>query len=116
VRSAVESRREKEKMYPQRKRMMRQAFGLGLLVTLVVLALSACGGGAEAGGQEEEANARPLPEQPKELRPGEYRSGEFKPSVSFRVGKGWSTSEEAPDYLEVGWADTGALELAPIGE
>jgi hypothetical protein len=48
VRSAVESRREKEKMYSQRRRMMRQAFGLGLLVALVVLALSACGGGGSA--------------------------------------------------------------------
>ena len=94
-------------MYPQRKRMMRQALGLGLLVSLVVLALSACGGGAEAGGQEEEAKARPLPEQPKELRPSEYRSEEFKPSFSFRVGKGWSTLEYASDYLQIKWAGKG---------
>ena len=36
-------------MYPQRRRMMGQALGLGLLAALVVLALSACGGGS---GQE----------------------------------------------------------------
>jgi hypothetical protein len=102
----VESRREKEKMYPQRKKMMRQVFGLGLLVALVVLALSACGGGAEAGGQEEEAKARPLPEQPQELRPGEYRSEEFEPSVSFRVGEGWSLGyPEAPDFIEMVWEE-----------
>ena len=35
---------------------------LGLLVVLVVLALSAC------GGDEKKAKARPLPEDPKTLR------------------------------------------------
>jgi hypothetical protein len=59
---------------------------LGLLVVLVVLALSACGGG------EKKAKARPLPEDPKTLRPGTYRSEELKPSLTFRVGKGWTTS------------------------
>jgi hypothetical protein len=69
--------------------LMREAIGLGLVVTLVVLASSACGGGGEAGGQEEEAKARPLPEQHQELRPGKYRSEEFEPSSlsgSARVG------------------------------
>jgi hypothetical protein len=94
VRSAVEPRKEKEKMCPQRERMMRQAFGLGLLVALVVLALSACGGGGEAGGQEEEAKARPLPHDPGVLRPGQYHSVDFKPSLSFHVGKGWSASDQ----------------------
>ena len=64
---------------------------VGLLATLLVLALSACGGG---GSAQEEAKARPLPEDPKALRPGEYRSTEFEPSFSFRVGKGWRTSSE----------------------
>jgi hypothetical protein len=68
---------------------------VGLLATLLVLALSACGGG---GSAQEEAKARPLPEDPKALRPGEYRSTEFKPSFSFRVGKGWRTSSE---FLQV---------------
>jgi hypothetical protein len=79
-------------MYPQG--MVRQFLRLGLLVTLVVLALSACGGG------EKKAKARPLPEDPKTLRPGTYRSEEFKPSLSFHVGKGWSTlPPEASDTL-----------------
>jgi hypothetical protein len=82
-------------MYPQR-RMVRQALSLGLLVVLVVLALSACGGG------EKKAKARPLPEDPKALRPGTYRSEEFKPSLSFHVGKGWSSASlEASDVLVI---------------
>jgi hypothetical protein len=71
--------------------MMRHTLGLVLLVTLGIFAVSACGGGGE-----EKAKARPLPEDPKELRPGEYRSEEFKPSLSFRVGKGWTS-----DILEI---------------
>jgi hypothetical protein len=81
-----------------RPTLRRQALRLGLLATLVatlvVLALSAC------GGDEKKAKARPLPEEPKALRPGTYRSEEFKPSLSFQVGKGWlSTPLEASDLL-----------------
>jgi hypothetical protein len=84
-----------------------RVLSLGLLVVLVVLALSACGGG------EEKAKARPLPEDPKALRPGTYRSEEFKPSLSFRVGKGWSSSpiayQEASDFLQIRWGQTAGL-------
>ena len=73
-------------MYP--KRMVLPTLGSALMVILIGLTLSACGG----GGQEE-AKTRPLPEGPEALRPGEYRSQEFKPSLSFRVGKGWEVSE-----------------------
>ena len=66
--------------------LVGRVLSLGLLVVLVVLALSAC------GGDEKKAKARPLPEDPKALRPGTYRSEEFKPSLSFHVGKGWSSS------------------------
>src|SRR5919112_367457 len=69
---------------------------VGLLAILLVLALSACGGGSA----QEEVKARPLPEDPKALRPGEYRSTEFKPSFSFRVGKGWRTSSEFPQVSD----------------
>ena len=75
---------------------------VGLLGTLLVLTLSACGG---AGGKEE-ANGRPLPEVEKALDPGEYRTEEFKPSFSFRVGQGWSMETdpvEGPDELEITW-------------
>src|SRR5918995_4974621 len=82
-------------MYPRRRRMVRQALRLGLLVTLVVLALSACG-----GEKQQEFKPQPLPEDQQELRPGVYGSEEFKPSLSFRVGEGWSTSPpEASDAL-----------------
>src|SRR5687767_13031465 len=81
------------RMYPQR--IARQALRLGLLVTFVVLALSACGGGGsaqdQAKAQKEQAKSRPLPQDPGALRPGEYHSVEFKPSLSFHVGKGWLT-------------------------
>ena len=92
-------------MYP--RRMVRQALRLGLLVTLAVLALSACGGGEAAGGGQEQAKAaRPLPQDPKALRPGEYRTLEFEPSLSFRVGKGWSNTEaQLLDSIEVGEAE-----------
>jgi hypothetical protein len=64
---------------------------VGLLGTLFVLALSACG----AGGQEN-AKARHLPDMAYEaLPPGEYHSEEFKPDFSFRVGKGWQTPDAA---------------------
>src|SRR3712207_1922273 len=83
-------------MYPWRA-MVRQALGLVLLVTLVVLALSACGG------------PRPLPEQDQTaLRPGEYRSEEFEPALSFRVGKGWSTyTRETPEVLRLSHGEAG---------
>jgi hypothetical protein len=85
-------------MYPLR--MVRQALRLGLLVTLVVLAMSACGG---AGSQEEQANKpRHLPQNNATLRPGEYHSQEFEPSLSFRVGKGWEyVAPELSDKLSI---------------
>ena len=89
-------------MYPQRRRMVSQALGLGLLAALVVLALSACG-----GEKQQESKPRPLPEDEKALRPGEYRSEEFKPSLSFRVGKGWSSAPlEASDVLVIAQGET----------
>ena len=90
-----------------------RVLSLGLLVVLVVLALSACGGG------EKKAKARPLPEDPKALRPGTYRSEEFKPSLSFHVGKGWSSSpflEEASDALQITRGQTAGLGFANVQE
>jgi hypothetical protein len=85
-----------------RPALMRLALIVGVLVAMA-LALTGCSSGSS---QEKEAEARSLPEQPKELRPGEYRSEEFEPTVSFRVGEGWSTLyPEAPDYIEMGWEE-----------
>ncbi len=88
-------------MYPQR--LVSQALRLGLLVTLISLLLSAC------GGDEKKAKARHLPEDDqKALHPGEYRSEEFKPSLSFRIGKGWETyTREAPDTLRISLGERG---------
>ena len=73
---------------------------MALLMTLVILALSACGSSRSA--QEEKAKARPLPEVEKALRPGEYRSEEFKPSLSFTVGKGLTSAPPLlPDFIEI---------------
>jgi hypothetical protein len=91
--------------------LVGRVISLGLLVVLVVLALSACGGG------EKKAKARPLPEKPKALRPGTYRSEEFKPSLSFRVGKGWSSSSlEASDDLEITRGQTTRLGFFNVQE
>jgi hypothetical protein len=92
--------------------LVGRVISLGLLVVLVVLALSAC------GGDEKKAKARPLPEKPKALRPGTYRSEEFKPSLSFHVGKGWSSSpvEEASDVLEITRGQTAGLNFANVQE
>jgi hypothetical protein len=75
---------------------------VGLLGTLLVLALSACGG---AGGQEQ-AKSRPLPLDPTgpaALSPGEYHSANFKPALSFEVGEGWENGEEQlSDTIDLG--------------
>jgi hypothetical protein len=91
--------------------LVGRVLSLGLLVVLVVLALSACGGG------EKKAKARPLPEEPKALRPGTYRSEEFKPSLSFHVGKGWSSSPlEASDDLGITRGQTAGLGFVNLQE
>ena len=92
--------------------LVGRVLSLGLLVVVVVLALSAC------GGDEKKAKARPLPEEPKALRPGTYRSEEFKPSLSFHVGKGWSSSplEEASDFLGIARGQTAGLAFGNVQE
>ena len=49
---------EEEQMYPQRTRMVRQALRLGLVVTLVILALSACESDAAKDSAEEAATMK----------------------------------------------------------
>jgi hypothetical protein len=86
------------------------------LATLLVLALSSCGG---AGGQEE-AKARPLPLYPTEnaLHPGEYHSVKFKPPLSFEVSKGWSSAaNQLSDYIELEQqGEIGQLHFANVKE
>jgi hypothetical protein len=93
-----------------KRRSVMQALWLGLLVTLVVFALCACSGaGAGGGGEEqpkakEEAEGRPLPKDPQALSPGQYHSVKFKPSLSFKVSKGWINSGvELPAFIQLGY-------------
>ena len=92
--------------------LVGRVLSLGLLVVVLVLALSAC------GGDEKKAKARPLPEDPKPLRSGTYRSEEFKPSLSFHVGKGWSTSPplESSDFLQIARGQTAGLGFGNLQE
>jgi hypothetical protein len=79
-----------------RRRTLRRTLGLGVLAMLVLLVSSAC------GGREKDAKARPLPEKQQTLSPGLYRSEEFEPSLSFRVGNGWTNEPpESSEYLSL---------------
>ena len=82
-----------------------------LATTMVLLTLTACGGGSA----HEEAEARPLPEERQELRPGEYRSEEFETSLSFRVGEGWTNvPPEVYDNLRITRRELGLLGFANL--
>jgi hypothetical protein len=88
---------------------------IGLLMAFVVLALSACGGGG-GGGEQQQAKPRPLPEDLQALRPGEYRSEEFKPSLSFRVGEGWTNDLEISDALSITRGEEAGLAFLNVQE
>lgn len=85
--------------------VVKQVLLLVLLVALLVFMLSACGG-------SEESKPRPLPEARQDLPPGEYRSEEFEPSLSFRVGEGWTNfPPEVYDGLRI----TRGYEIGGLG-
>src|SRR5829696_1090310 len=77
------------------RRMVKQAIRLGLLVTLLILAPSACGG---AGGSAQEGQAKEVHHIPedsqvwegKPLPAGHYVTEEFKPTMSFDLDTGWT--------------------------
>src|SRR5215218_6754937 len=97
-------------MHP-RSRTVRRALGLVMLAALVVVALAAC------GGTEKKAKARPLPEDDKALQPGEYRSEEFGPSLSFRVGVGWTNvPPESSEVLAIQWGFGGEVNFFRLKE
>ena len=87
--------------------LTRLALRMGLLTMLALIA--AC------GGRPEENEPRPLPEEQQELRPGVYGSEEFKPSLSFHVGKGWSSIPlESSDALQIARGQTAGLGFANV--
>jgi hypothetical protein len=96
-----------------RPALTRLALGVGVLMVMI-LALTACG----SGSAQEEAEGRPLPQEPGALNPGEYHSVEFEPPLSFEVGKGWSnTANQLSDYIELGQqGEIGNLTFANVKE
>jgi hypothetical protein len=76
---------------------------VGLLTMPVLALLAAC-------GELEEPKPRPLPEDRQDLSPGTYRSEEFEPSLTFRIGQGWTNAPpEASDNLTLTWGQTWVL-------
>ena len=76
---------------------------VGLLTMPVLALLAAC-------GELEEPKPRPLPEARQALSPGTYRSEEFEPSLSFRIGQGWTNAPpEASDNLTLTWGQMWVL-------
>jgi hypothetical protein len=88
---------------------VRHSLRFGVLVALIALILSACGGGADGGGEHQQAKGRPLPKYEQASLPaGQYHTTEFEPSLSFRItGDDWRFEgpsgtlgdPEHPDYL-----------------
>jgi hypothetical protein len=88
---------------------MKHSLRFGVLVVLVALVPSACGGGAAGGSEHQQAKGRPLPKYDQaSLSAGRYHTTEFEPSLSFRItGDDWRFEgptgtlgdPEHPDYL-----------------
>src|SRR5829696_7265731 len=102
-------------MYPWTK-MWQALLGLGLLVALVVLVTSACGG--EGSAQEEQANkVHHIPEDSQTydgepLPAGHYVTEEFRPPMSFDLDTGWTRGgTEDPDAWDMIDIDNSAFWL-----
>ena len=70
---------------------MKHSLRFGVLVVLIALVLSACGGGADGGSEHQQAEGRSLPKYGQASLPaGRYHTTEFEPSLSFRIsGDDW---------------------------
>jgi hypothetical protein len=88
---------------------MKHALRFGVLVVLIALVPSACGGGTAGGSEHQQAKGCPLPKYGQASLPaGQYHTTEFEPSLSFRItGDDWRFEgpsatlgdPEHPDYL-----------------
>jgi hypothetical protein len=88
---------------------MQHSLRSGTLMAVVALTLGACSGGATEGGEDQQAEGRPLPKYGQASLPaGRYYTTEFEPSLSFRIsGDDWRFEgpsgtlgdPEHPDYL-----------------
>jgi len=84
---------EEEQIYAQ-SRMVRQALVVGML-TILILALTACGGGGSAQEEEQAHNVHTIPEdsqtyEGKPLPAGHYVTEEFRLTKSFDLDTGWT--------------------------
>ena len=106
---------------------MKHSLRFGVLGALIALILSACGGGATGGGENQQVRGRPLPKyEQASLPPGRYRTTEFKPSLSFRIsGDRWRFEgpsgvfgdPEHPDFLffqRVPWGEIAFFNLRKV--
>src|ERR671910_1875133 len=97
---------------------MKHSLRFMVSAILIVLALSACGGGAAGGGEHEQAEGHPLPKyQQASLPAGRYHTTEFEPSLSFRIsGDDWRFEGPSGTLGDPERSDYLFFEKVPEGE
>ena len=96
---------------------MKHSLRFGVLVVLIGLVLSACGGGA-ARGEHQHAEGRSLPKYDQASLPaGRYHTTEFEPSLSFRIsGDDWRFEGPSGTLGDPERSDYLFFEKVPEGE
>jgi hypothetical protein len=96
---------------------MKHSLRFGVLVVLIALVLSACGGGA-ARGEHQQAEGRSLPKYDQASLPaGRYHTTEFEPSLSFRIsGDDWRFEGPSGTLGDPERSDYLFFEKVPEGE
>lgn len=97
---------------------MKHALRFGVLVVLIALVPSACGGGAAGGSEHQQAKGRPLPKYDQASLPaGRYHTTEFEPSLSFRIsGDDWRFEGPSGTLGDPERSDYLFFEKVPEGE
>jgi hypothetical protein len=89
-----------------RPALVRSAFSVGML-TILMLALTACGGSGSSAQKEEANKVHTIPEdaqtyEGEPLPTGRYATEEFEPAMSFTLEKGWTRGgAELPDIWDL---------------